>query len=98
MCDFSDQYLPVHERELQSLYPEVDIHARKFDAADEEAMKAVIAEAIEKYGRLDVMFANAGIVGTNKPFGEVEAAEFMKVMRTNVLRSVTTHHLPPLVS
>ncbi|KAG7006433.1 hypothetical protein G7Y79_00014g036080 [Physcia stellaris] len=85
ICDFSDQYLPVHERELRSLYPEVDIHARKFDAADEEAMKAVIAEAIEKYGRLDVMFANAGIVGTNKPFGEVDADEFMKVMRTNVL-------------
>lgn len=55
-------------------------------------MKAVIAEAIEKYGRLDVMFANAGTVGTNKPFGEVDADEFMKVMRTNVLRSAATHH------
>ena len=86
MCDFSDQYLPVHERELQSLYPEVDIHARKFDAADEEAIKAVIADAIQTYGRLDVMFANAGIVGTNQHLEDVEAETFMKVLRTNVLR------------
>ena len=86
MCDFSDQYLPVHERELKSLYPEVDIHARKFDAADEEAIKAVIADAIQKYGRLDVMFANAGIVGTNQRLQEVSAEDFMKVLRTNVLR------------
>ena len=86
ICDFSDQYLAVHERELKGLYSDVDIHTRKFDAADEEAVKAVIAEAIEKYGRLDVMFANAGIVGNNKPFWEVGAEEFMKTMRTNILR------------
>ena len=78
----------MHERELRSLYPDVDVHGRKFDAADEEAIKAVVAEAVEKYGRLDVMFANAGISGTNKPFGEVDAEEFMKIMRTNVLRCV----------
>lgn len=86
ICDFGDQYLAVHERELKSLYSEVDIHVRKFDAADEEAVKAVIAEAIEKYGRLDVMFANAGILGTNKPLWKVDAEAFMKTMRTNVLR------------
>ena len=68
------------------MYADVDIHARKFDASDEEAIKAVIAEAVEKYGRLDVMFANAGIVGTNKPLAEIDADEFMKVLRTNVLR------------
>lgn len=86
ICDFSDQYLPLHERELKSLYPEVDIHARKYNAADEEAVKAVIAEVIEKYGRLDVMFANAGISGANKPFGDIDADEFMRTIRTNVVR------------
>ncbi|KAL8792111.1 MAG: hypothetical protein Q9195_005286 [Heterodermia aff. obscurata] len=85
MCDFSDQYLPVHERELKSLYPDVEIHTRKFDASDEEAIKAVIADAVERYGRLDVMFANAGIVGTNQHLQSISAEEFMKVLRTNVL-------------
>ena len=85
ICDFSEQYLSVHVRELQSLYPAVEVHARRFDAGDEKAVKGVVDECLEKYGRLDIFFANAGIVGTNKHFGEVGGEEFMKTMRTNVL-------------
>lgn len=85
LCDFSDKYLPVHVRELQSLYPDVEVHARQFDAGNEEAVKAVVDECLSKYGRLDIFFANAGAVGTNKHFGEVGGQEFMKTLRTNVL-------------
>lgn len=85
ICDFSDEYLSVHQRELKELYPNVDVHARCFDAGDEEAVKAVVDEAIEKYGQLDIMFANAGIVGTNKRFTEIEGDQFMKTLKTNVL-------------
>ncbi|MCJ1472466.1 hypothetical protein MMC13_001114 [Lambiella insularis] len=85
LCDFSNEHLATHERELAALYPAVAVHARQFDAADEAAMKAVVQEAVALYGRLDVMFANAGIVGGNKAFWDVEAEEFMRVMRTNVL-------------
>ena len=49
-------------------------------------MKAVVDDALGKYGRLDIMFANAGIVGTNKLYKDIEAEDFMKTMRTNVLR------------
>lgn len=49
-------------------------------------MKAVVNKALEKYGRLDIMFANADIAGTNKLFKDIEAKEFMKTIRTNVLR------------
>lgn len=49
-------------------------------------MKAVVDEALAKYGRLDIMFANAGIVGAHKHFTEIQVDEFMQVMRTNVLR------------
>lgn len=85
ICDFSDQYLSVHVRELHSLYPTVEVRARQFDAGDEEAVKAIVDECLSKYGRLDIFFANAGIVGTNKHFGEVDGEEFMRTMRTNVL-------------
>ncbi|MCJ1433400.1 hypothetical protein MMC27_002760 [Xylographa pallens] len=85
ICDLSDEYLPVHKRELEALYPDVDIHARQFDASDEGPLKAVVDEALEKYGRLDIMFANAGVVGSHKAFGEIGGEEFMKTMRTNVL-------------
>ena len=49
-------------------------------------MKAVVDDAVTKYGRLDIMFANAGVVGVNKVVGEVGAEEFMRTVRTNVLR------------
>lgn len=49
-------------------------------------MKAVIDEAISAYGRLDIFFANAGIVGTHKLFSDISDEEFMRTLRTNVLR------------
>jgi len=60
---------------------------RQFDAADEAAVKAVVEDALQKYGRLDVMFANAGIASM-KVFYETTTEEFMKMMKTNVLRWV----------
>ncbi|MCJ1311915.1 hypothetical protein MMC25_005588 [Agyrium rufum] len=93
LCDFSNEFLAVHERELNSLFPSVDIYTRQFDAADEDAIVAVVKEALEKYGRLDIMFANAGIVGTNTVFTDIEPEAFMKIMRTNVLSAfLATKH------
>ncbi|KAJ9667550.1 hypothetical protein H2201_002419 [Coniosporium apollinis] len=84
LCDFNNEYLEVHKRELNSLYPDVDIHVRQFDAGDEPSVKKVVEEALEKYGRLDIMFANAGI-SSMKVFYEATGEEFMKMMRTNAL-------------
>lgn len=53
-------------------------------------MKAVVDEALEKYGRLDILFANAAIVGTNQQFWDIEAEDFIKTLQTNVLRYVHT--------
>lgn len=52
ICDYQDNYLPIHKREMNKLYPNVDIHPRKFDAADEAGVKGVVDEAIAKYGRV----------------------------------------------
>jgi NAD(P)-dependent dehydrogenase (short-subunit alcohol dehydrogenase family) len=86
ICDFNDANLETHKRELASLYPNVDVHTRKFDAADEASVKAVVDHAIKTYGRLDVFFANAGVVGNNKLFAEISADEFLATLRTNVVR------------
>lgn len=73
----------MHKREIESLYPGVDIHTRQFDAGDETAVKKVVDEVMEAYGRLDIMFANAGIVGAPRLFTEVTGEEFMQTMDTN---------------
>ncbi|CAO2650632.1 Nn.00g019240.m01.CDS01 [Neocucurbitaria sp. VM-36] len=84
LCDFATSHLDLHKRELNSLYPNVDIHTRQFDAADEPSVKEVVQEAVDKYGRLDVFFANAGI-SSQKVFWEEDSEGFMKVMKTNAL-------------
>ncbi|OJJ73466.1 hypothetical protein ASPBRDRAFT_194414 [Aspergillus brasiliensis CBS 101740] len=84
ICDYADSHLATHKREIESLYPGVDVHIRQFDAADEEAVKAVVHDALEKYNRLDIFFANAGTVGQPKIFTEVTASELMKTLNTNV--------------
>ncbi len=86
ICDFDATNLEAHKREINSLYPQVDIHVRQLDAADEKAVKEVIGDALQRYGRLDVFFANAGIVGPHALFTDVSAADFMEVHRVNSLR------------
>lgn len=107
ICDFNGDTLETHKREMKSLYPDVEVIPKVFDASDEESVKAVVDEAIQKYGRLDVFYANAGI-SSGKVFYDYTAAEFMNMMKVNALRSaflnrrsrtcsdnVTVYFLPP---
>ncbi|KAI9843524.1 MAG: hypothetical protein M1837_006278 [Sclerophora amabilis] len=93
ICDFSDKHLLTHQRELNSLYPETDVHARQFDAADERSVNTVVDEAIEKYGRLDIFFANAGVIGQPNVFTDIPGDDFMHTIKTNVLRYDTGYIL-----
>jgi NAD(P)-dependent dehydrogenase (short-subunit alcohol dehydrogenase family) len=93
ICDYDDKNLETHKREINTLYPKVDVHVRRFDAADEQAVKGVVDETIAKYGRLDVYFANAGIVGKHVAFTDFKKDEFMKVLDTNAARYVLCQNL-----
>jgi NAD(P)-dependent dehydrogenase (short-subunit alcohol dehydrogenase family) len=64
------------------------VHTRKFDAADETAVKEVVDDALKNYGRLDIFFANAGVIGTPKIFTDISADEFLATLKTNVVRLV----------
>ncbi|RHZ47602.1 SDR family NAD(P)-dependent oxidoreductase [Aspergillus thermomutatus] len=85
LCDFTDTHLATHKREIESLYPGVEVQIRKFDAAEEDAVKAVVDDAIARYGRLDIFFANAGIVGQNKIFTDVTGDDFARTLRVNTI-------------
>lgn len=62
------------------------MHTRKFDAADEASVKAVVGDALSKYGRLDIFFANAGVIGQPTVFSNILADDFLATLRTNVVR------------
>ena len=53
------------------------------DASDVAATEAAIARAVEKFGKLDIVFANAGI-SDNTPIGGTALAAFENVIRTNI--------------
>jgi NAD(P)-dependent dehydrogenase (short-subunit alcohol dehydrogenase family) len=55
-----------------------------FDLADMEAIDRLGAAINERWGRLDILVANAGVLGTISPIGHVEAKVFEKVMAINV--------------
>jgi meso-butanediol dehydrogenase/(S,S)-butanediol dehydrogenase/diacetyl reductase len=54
------------------------------NVAQEEDTKRYVAEAIKKFGRLDILFANAGIEGVMKPIEDYPMEVFDKVFAVNV--------------
>ncbi|KKX34411.1 SDR family NAD(P)-dependent oxidoreductase [Rhizobium sp. LC145] len=55
-----------------------------FDLTDMTAIDRLGASIFERWGKLDILVANAGILGVISPIGHVEAKVFEKVMLTNV--------------
>ena len=53
------------------------------DANDIAATEAAVKQAAEKFGKLDILFANAGIPG-NTPVGKTTLDAFEQVIRTNL--------------
>lgn len=55
-----------------------------FDLADMEAIDKLGGSIYERWGKLDILVANAGVLGTIAPIGHVEAKVFERVMNINV--------------
>lgn len=63
-----------------------DAIAIKTDVADEREVNQMVSGAVEKYGRVDVLVNNAGILSTirMKPFWEISAEEWDRVLAVNL--------------
>ncbi|MBV9194932.1 MAG: SDR family oxidoreductase [Solirubrobacterales bacterium] len=57
------------------------------DVTSSEAVKAAVAAAVERFGRLDVAFANAGVAGVIATVSEYPVDVFEQVMAVNVIGS-----------
>ena len=55
------------------------------DVTDERAVVRAIAEGVERYGRFDVLFSNAGISGAVAAIGEYPSDEFARTLAVHVL-------------
>jgi NAD(P)-dependent dehydrogenase (short-subunit alcohol dehydrogenase family) len=54
------------------------------DVAREADVMALVARAVARFGRLDCAFNNAGVSGASVPLHQGEAAEFDRVIGTNL--------------
>jgi NAD(P)-dependent dehydrogenase (short-subunit alcohol dehydrogenase family) len=68
------------------------------DVADEEAVRRAVGEGVERYGRYDVLFSNAGISGDIVPIADYPSAMFAHVLAVHVLGTfhVLKHGAPQM--
>lgn len=62
------------------------------DVGDEGQMKKAVADLVQAYGRLDIVFANAGINGVWAPIDELQPAEWDRTINTNLRGTYLTIH------
>ena len=59
------------------------------DVTDEAAVQACVAQAVARFGRLDILVCCAGVLGWEKPFFEQPVAQFDKVMQYQCVRGLS---------
>jgi NAD(P)-dependent dehydrogenase (short-subunit alcohol dehydrogenase family) len=59
------------------------VHAIQCDVSDEARVEAAFAETLDRFGRVDACFANAGI-GGSAPFVELTREQWQRVLRVNL--------------
>jgi NAD(P)-dependent dehydrogenase (short-subunit alcohol dehydrogenase family) len=62
-----------------------EARAAAIDAAEEGAVKDLVARAVEDWGGLDVFYANAGISGGATPLLEQSVALWQEVLKVNLI-------------
>ncbi len=60
------------------------------DIARPETLEEAVGQLLERYGRLDIVIANAGINGTWAPIEELEYDEFRKTIDINLFGTYAT--------
>lgn len=78
----------LREAELQAAVRAIASDAVSYvvtDVSDEAQMKAAVGATVERHGRLDVLFANAGTEGRIAPLVDCSLADFQRVINVNVI-------------
>jgi NAD(P)-dependent dehydrogenase (short-subunit alcohol dehydrogenase family) len=93
-CDIDEAALARAVAEMPGLL------ARRCDVGDRAAAGAMVADAVQRLGGLDVLVNNAGIGGPTRPVHELDPADWDAVLRVNLTGTfdVTRHAIPHLIA
>lgn len=60
----------------------------KVDITDDQACEKAVQDIVKEYGRIDVLYNNAGVLGKTNNFLKMDMSEFRKVMDINLCAAV----------
>ena len=63
----------------------ISCHGAVVDVTSEKDVGAMATSCLDRFGRIDVLVNNAGLMGTLRPLERITSAEWMKVMEVNTL-------------
>jgi len=81
LVDLSKESLDQAVKELKEHGEVISIQA---DVSKEDEVKNYVSETVEKWGRIDAFFNNAGIEGEFKPLIDQDLDQFQKVIDVNL--------------
>ena len=95
-----DRSEAVHDTAEQARQRGGTAQAMIADAGSEDDVKAVIAKAIASHGRLDALWANAGISGGLLPLAEQSVEHWQDVLRINLIGPFLAikHAMPHMIA
>jgi len=85
LVDYNEAELQAAGKALADEFPGVEIFSICADVADEAAVKRYVERSVEKFGRIDGFYNNAGIEGRQAPLAEYDLGVFEKVIDVNLM-------------
>ena len=85
----SDVSAPSLQATIDGL-PDVDgsVHTALADVSDAAQVESVVTQAVERFGRLDVLVSNAGVLSPNGRIHNLTTEDWERAFRVNVLGAV----------
>ncbi|WP_319409398.1 glucose 1-dehydrogenase [uncultured Desulfosarcina sp.] len=84
LVDVSGEALEATRKMIAERSPEAEVLLITADVADEEAVREYVRQTVERFGRIDGFYNNAGIEGRQNLTADYGSEEFLKVIGINL--------------